>query len=81
MKLLTGQGGGGGGGGGKTVAVGVKLDSHSKELLTWALIKVVELGDNFIAIHVLKDHLHTPSGKDVDDDDYEEEEKTLRVLL
>lgn len=59
MKLLTGEGGGGGG---KTVVVGVKLDSHSKELLTWALVKVAEPGDNVIAIHVLEDHLHTPSG-------------------
>ncbi|BFG31399.1 hypothetical protein CerSpe_176730 [Prunus speciosa] len=49
MKLLTGEGDGGVGG--KTVVVGVKLDSHSKELLTWALVKVVEPGDNVIAIH------------------------------
>lgn len=39
--------------GGKTVVVGVKLDSHSKELLTWALVKVAEPGDHVIAIHVL----------------------------
>ncbi|CAB4308315.1 unnamed protein product [Prunus armeniaca] len=58
MKVLTGEGGGCGG---KTVLVGVKLDSHSKELLTWALVKVAEPGDNVIAIHVLEDHLHTPS--------------------
>ncbi|XP_062007354.1 protein kinase STUNTED [Rosa rugosa] len=38
---------------GKTVVVGVKLDSHSKELLTWALVKVAEPGDHVIAIHVL----------------------------
>ncbi|KAM1527938.1 hypothetical protein ACFXTI_017044 [Malus domestica] len=57
MKLLSGTDGAGGGGGGKTVVVGVKLDSHSKELLTWALVKVAETGDNVVAIHVLEDHL------------------------
>lgn len=35
------------------MVVGVKLDSHSKELLTWALVKVAEPGDHVIAIHVL----------------------------
>ncbi|XP_004289287.1 PREDICTED: probable receptor-like serine/threonine-protein kinase At5g57670 [Fragaria vesca subsp. vesca] len=37
----------------KTVVVGVKLDSHSKELLTWALVKVADPGDHVIAVHVL----------------------------
>jgi len=43
----------GGGGGGRTVVVGVKLDSRSRELLTWALVKVAEPGDLVIALHVL----------------------------
>lgn len=62
MKLLTGTDGAGGGGGGKTVVVGVNLDSLGKELLTWALVKVAETGDNVVAIHVLEDHLLAPSG-------------------
>ncbi|XP_050372394.1 protein kinase STUNTED [Argentina anserina] len=37
----------------KTLVVGVKLDSYSKELLTWALVKVAEPGDHVIAVHVL----------------------------
>ena len=33
--------------------VGVKLDSKSRELLTWALVKVAQPGDRVIALHVL----------------------------
>lgn len=40
-------------GGGRTVVVGVKLDPRSRELLTWALVKVAEPGDHVIALHVL----------------------------
>ena len=36
-----------------TVVVGVKLDSPSRELLTWALVKVAQPGDLVIALHVL----------------------------
>ncbi|CBI18962.3 unnamed protein product, partial [Vitis vinifera] len=39
--------------GGGTVVVGVKLDSQSRELLTWALVKVAQPGDRVIALHVL----------------------------
>ena len=39
--------------GGGTVVVGVKLDSQSRELLTWALVKVAQPGDCVIALHVL----------------------------
>jgi len=42
-----------GGSGGRTVVVGVKMDSPSKELLTWALVKVAQPGDTVIALHVL----------------------------
>uniref|UniRef100_A0A5B6YIL7 Protein kinase domain-containing protein n=1 Tax=Davidia involucrata TaxID=16924 RepID=A0A5B6YIL7_DAVIN len=45
--------GGSGGGGGTVVVVGVKLDSRSRELLTWALVKVAQSGDRVIALHVL----------------------------
>uniref|UniRef100_A0A2P2L349 Uncharacterized protein LOC105109411 n=1 Tax=Rhizophora mucronata TaxID=61149 RepID=A0A2P2L349_RHIMU len=41
------------GSGGCTVMVGVKLDSQSRELLTWALVKVAQPGDSVIALHVL----------------------------
>ncbi|KAH7520923.1 hypothetical protein FEM48_Zijuj08G0197200 [Ziziphus jujuba var. spinosa] len=41
------------GGNRTTVVVGVKLDSQSRELLTWALVKVAEPGDQVIALHVL----------------------------
>ena len=37
----------------RTVVVGVKLDSQSRELLTWALVKVASPGDQVIALHVL----------------------------
>nr|GMD38229.1 probable receptor-like serine/threonine-protein kinase At5g57670 [Ipomoea batatas] len=47
------NGGEGGGGGGAVVVVGVKMDSRSKELLTWALVKVAQTGDRIIALHVL----------------------------
>lgn len=39
--------------GGRTVLVGVNLDSQSRELLTWALVKVAQPGDCVIALHVL----------------------------
>ncbi|KAJ4840053.1 hypothetical protein Tsubulata_038188 [Turnera subulata] len=40
-------------GDGGTVIVGVKLDSQSRELLTWALVKVARPADTVIALHVL----------------------------
>ncbi|MED6189162.1 hypothetical protein PIB30_093136 [Stylosanthes scabra] len=39
--------------GGRKVLVGVKLDTRSRQLLTWALVKVAEPGDHVIALHVL----------------------------
>ncbi|KAG6605338.1 Proline-rich receptor-like protein kinase PERK1, partial [Cucurbita argyrosperma subsp. sororia] len=39
--------------GGSVVVVGVKMDSQSRELLTWALVKVAQPGDCVIALHVL----------------------------
>ncbi|PKA46957.1 Receptor-like cytosolic serine/threonine-protein kinase RBK1 [Apostasia shenzhenica] len=38
---------------GKTVVVGMKMDAGSRELLTWALVKVANAGDRVIALHVL----------------------------
>ncbi|XP_022750904.1 probable receptor-like protein kinase At5g18500 isoform X2 [Durio zibethinus] len=40
-------------GGGTTVLVGVKFDRVSKELLTWALVKVAQPGDHVVALHIL----------------------------
>nr|KYP70003.1 Serine/threonine-protein kinase PBS1 [Cajanus cajan] len=45
-----------GGSGSRRVVVGVKLDSPSKELLTWALVKVAHPGDTVVALHVLANH-------------------------
>lgn len=39
--------------GDRTVVVGIKLDPQSRELLTWALVKVAEPGDRVVALHVL----------------------------
>lgn len=39
--------------GGRTVVVGVKLDSQSRELLTWALVKEAQPGDRVVALHIL----------------------------
>ncbi|CAI0395770.1 unnamed protein product [Linum tenue] len=50
MKMVPSSGAGAGG---RKVLVGVKLDSPSRELLTWALVKVAEPGDVVIALHVL----------------------------
>ncbi|KAK7316937.1 hypothetical protein RJT34_00766 [Clitoria ternatea] len=47
MKLI------GDGAGGRKVLVGVKLDPRSRELLTWALVKVAQPGDLVVALHVL----------------------------
>lgn len=38
---------------GAVVVVGVKLDSRSRELLTWALVKISQPGDRVIALHVI----------------------------
>ncbi|XP_027107073.2 protein kinase STUNTED isoform X2 [Coffea arabica] len=42
-----------GDGGGAVLVVGVKMDTRSKELLTWALVKVAQSGDRVIALHVI----------------------------
>ncbi|KAK9080153.1 hypothetical protein SSX86_001828 [Deinandra increscens subsp. villosa] len=39
--------------GGRTVVVGVKLDSQSRELLTWSLVKQAQPGDRVVALHIL----------------------------
>ncbi|KAL8061929.1 hypothetical protein ABFX02_02G114600 [Erythranthe guttata] len=62
MRLVTGNPGvvecscgaaGDDGGGAAVVVVAVKMDSPSRELLTWALVKVAQSGDRVIALHIL----------------------------
>ena len=54
MGLEDGEGDGDVGGGNRKVIVGVKWDTPSRELLTWALVKVAQPGDYVIALHVLE---------------------------
>ncbi|KAJ0973176.1 hypothetical protein J5N97_021135 [Dioscorea zingiberensis] len=50
--------------GGSTVMVGVRMDSQSRELLTWALVKVAAPGDRVLALHVLPSSSIEVSDKD-----------------
>jgi len=34
--------------------VGIQFDKESKELLSWALVKVAEPGDHVVAVHVCR---------------------------
>lgn len=38
----------------KHVLVGFRFDTHSRELLNWALVKVAEPGDRVLAVHVCR---------------------------
>ncbi|KAF5448984.1 hypothetical protein F2P56_029474 [Juglans regia] len=38
----------------KNVLVGIRMDSHSRELLSWALVKVAKPGDCVVAVHVCR---------------------------
>lgn len=38
----------------KIVLVGIRTDSHSREILSWALVKVAEPGDSVVAIHICR---------------------------
>jgi len=38
----------------KNVLVGIQMDSHSRELLSWALVKVADPGDCVVAVHVCR---------------------------
>jgi hypothetical protein len=53
MRMLLREGEGMADSGDSTVIVGVKLDPASRELLTWALVKVAQPGDTVIALHVI----------------------------
>jgi hypothetical protein len=43
--------------GGRTVVVGIRRDAASRELLTWALVKVANAGDRVVALHVAAQHV------------------------
>lgn len=38
----------------RNVLVGIRIDSRSRELLSWALVKVAEPGDCVVAVHVCR---------------------------
>uniref|UniRef100_A0A7N0U607 Protein kinase domain-containing protein n=1 Tax=Kalanchoe fedtschenkoi TaxID=63787 RepID=A0A7N0U607_KALFE len=38
----------------KVVVVGVQIDSHGRELLNWAIVKVAEPGDSVVAVYVCR---------------------------
>ncbi|BAT82155.1 hypothetical protein VIGAN_03212100 [Vigna angularis var. angularis] len=64
MKMLPTSTAGEASQGGRTVVVGVKMDSHSTELLTWALFKVAQPCDVVLALHVLgNDEIVNRDGK------------------
>ncbi|KAF7810781.1 putative receptor-like protein kinase [Senna tora] len=47
----------------RDVLVGIRIDSHSRQLLNWALVKVAEPGDCVIAVHVVKTSGHVSKNK------------------
>ncbi|PKA47956.1 putative receptor-like serine/threonine-protein kinase [Apostasia shenzhenica] len=49
---------------GKTLVVGIRTDSRSRELLTWALVNVAVTGDRVVAVHVLR--FASSSAADID---------------
>lgn len=47
-----------------SVVVGLKMDVQSRDLLTWALVKVVQPGDSVVAFHVLLESNSNSSSMD-----------------
>ncbi|KAH9694677.1 protein kinase domain-containing protein [Citrus sinensis] len=47
----------------RNVLVGIRIDSNSRDLLSWALVKVAEPGDSVIAIHVCRNADHASKDK------------------
>lgn len=47
----------------RNVLVGIRTDTHSRELLNWALVKVAEPGDCVIAVHVCGSSGHSLEAK------------------
>jgi hypothetical protein len=37
----------------RCILVGIRIDSHSRHVLNWAIVKVAQPGDSVIAIHVV----------------------------
>lgn len=50
----------------KTMVVGIKMDSQSREILTWALVKLASPGDRVVAIHILPSSSSSSSSSPVD---------------
>ncbi|KAJ1393758.1 Serine/threonine-protein kinase, active site [Sesbania bispinosa] len=50
------------------VLVGIRIDSHSRQLLNWALVKVAEPGDCVIAVHVVKNSVYVSKNKSLIDE-------------
>ncbi|KAE8709941.1 Kinase protein with adenine nucleotide alpha hydrolases-like domain, putative isoform 5 [Hibiscus syriacus] len=61
MTAVGEKGDEGGEGGGATVLVGIKFDADSKQMLTWALVKVAQPGDQVIALHILDSATESPA--------------------
>ena len=38
----------------RNVLVGIRIDGQSRDLLSWALVKVAEPGDCVVAVHVTR---------------------------
>ncbi|KAH7574892.1 hypothetical protein JRO89_XS02G0018300 [Xanthoceras sorbifolium] len=47
----------------KNVVVGIRIDDRSRELLSWALVKVAKPGDCVIAVHVCRNSDHASKHK------------------
>lgn len=45
---------------GETIVVGVRMDQQSRELLTWALVKIAQPGDQVIALHIKPSSISRP---------------------
>ncbi|KAJ6931851.1 receptor-like serine/threonine-protein kinase [Populus alba x Populus x berolinensis] len=58
MRMLLREGEGMADSGDSTVIVGVKFDPASRELLTWALVKVAQPGDTVIALQILDNNVY-----------------------
>ncbi|WJX42510.1 non-specific serine/threonine protein kinase [Trifolium repens] len=52
----------------RCILVGIRIDSHSRHVLNWAIVKVAQPGDSVIAIHVVTTPDHVCESKALVDD-------------
>ncbi|GAU33636.1 hypothetical protein TSUD_310440 [Trifolium subterraneum] len=52
----------------RCILVGIRIDSHSRHVLNWAIVKVAQPGDSVIAIHVVTNPDHVSESKVLVDD-------------